>query len=93
MRTLKIETLPPAKDNWIDRDTIMLHACFQLLVDFVEKEDGLNQCDYQHHKKQIDACRSLYDWWKGQEDKWVINPDEADKKLIKLMKVRTFLWT
>ena len=93
MRTLKINSLPPVKDNWIDRDTIMLHACFQILVDFVEKEDGLNSCDYKTHKKSINTCKKLYDWWNGQEDKWLIKPEEADKKLEKLIKVRTFLWT
>ena len=42
MRTLKINTLPSVKEqSWCDRDTIMLHACFQILVDWVEKEGGL----------------------------------------------------
>jgi hypothetical protein len=32
---LKITTLPR---HWMDRDEVLLHACFQILVDFVEKE-------------------------------------------------------
>ena len=32
---LKIESLT---DSWCDKDHVMLHACFQLLTDFVEQE-------------------------------------------------------
>ncbi len=32
---LKIESLP---DGWRDKDHVLLHACFQLLSDFVEQE-------------------------------------------------------
>jgi hypothetical protein len=32
---LKIESLT---DGWRDKDRVLLHACFQLLSDFVEKE-------------------------------------------------------
>jgi len=39
MRNLKIHSLPSAKE-WVDRDEIMLHACFQILVDFIDKEHG-----------------------------------------------------
>ena len=35
MKYLKIHTL---KKGWRDRDSIMLHAAFQILVDFVELE-------------------------------------------------------
>tara|TARA_A200000113_G_C8762245_1_gene321499 strand:- start:581 stop:721 length:141 start_codon:yes stop_codon:yes gene_type:complete len=37
---LKIETFD---GNWKDRDSIMLHACFQLLKDFVEMEKLLDE--------------------------------------------------
>lgn len=36
MKILKIHTL---EKGWCDRDQIMLHAAFQLLVDFVEREN------------------------------------------------------
>lgn len=40
---LKIESL---SDEWRDKDLILLHACFQLLKDFFEKEkkiiEGIN---------------------------------------------------
>jgi len=32
--TLKIETL---NEQWRDKDSVMLHACFQLLKDAVEQ--------------------------------------------------------
>jgi hypothetical protein len=35
MKYLKIHTL---EKGWRDRDSIMLHAAFQILVDFVELE-------------------------------------------------------
>lgn len=35
MKILKIHTLDK---GWCDKDYIMLHAAFQILVDFVEKE-------------------------------------------------------
>jgi hypothetical protein len=34
MKYLKIHTL--TKGQWYDRDTILLHAAFQVLVDFME---------------------------------------------------------
>lgn len=38
-RTLQIDSLPAEQDiSWVDRDAILLHAAFQVLVDFVEKE-------------------------------------------------------
>lgn len=89
MRILKITTLPPAKEAWIDRDMIMLHACFQLLVDFVEKEDGLNHCNYEAHKKDIDECKYLYDWWK--ENNSDLTNLEVDEHLMRLVKVRSFM--
>jgi len=36
MKYLKIQTL---EKGWHDKDEIFLHAAFQLLVDFVERED------------------------------------------------------
>jgi hypothetical protein len=35
MKILKINTL---EKGWSDRDHLLLHASFQILVDFVEKE-------------------------------------------------------
>ena len=95
MRVLKIDSLPSQKEiGWIDRDHIMLHACFQLLEDCVNKEKVDTHCDYKAHKKQIDEVRALYNWWvirKLNND--FDDDDQDDKMLIRLMKIRTFLWT
>lgn len=61
MRTLKINSLPPSK-QWVDRDELMLHACFQILEDFIEKEKGDTHCNYETHKQFVDELRFLYKW-------------------------------
>lgn len=90
MRKLKIKSLP--KKKWVDRDMLLLHACFQILSDFIEKEDGLNHCDYEEHKEDVDTCRELYNWWNNMKST-DIDSDEADGMLLKLIQVRGFLWT
>lgn len=63
MKILKIDTLDK---GWSDKDRVMLHAAFQLLVDFVEKERpgqivGWNSGpEHKHAWKEI---RALYKWW------------------------------
>jgi hypothetical protein len=90
MRFLKIESLPSAK-NWVDRDQIMLHSCFQILKDCVEKENVDTISDYETHKEFIDEIRFLYEWWKirskGDQS------DEDNEMLERLIKIRGFLWT
>lgn len=90
MRTLKINSLPSAK-NWIDRDEIMLHACFQLLEDCMEKENVDTNCNYEAHKDFVDEVRFLYQWWKTRKQQDEDTQD--DEMLIRLMKIRTSLWT
>lgn len=91
MKKLKIKSLP--KKRWVDRDILMLHSCFQILEDFVEKEDGLNHCDYEEHKEDIDTCRELYNWWEENKKTVSIDDGKVDEMLLKLMRVRNFLWT
>ncbi len=94
MRTLKIESLPTAK-HWVDRDEIMLHACFQLLKDCVEEEKVDTHVNYERHKEFVDEVRALYKWWKKRAKK-LRGPDNHDKDdamLKRLMKIRTSLWT
>lgn len=94
MRILKIHSLPNSR-NWIDRDYLMLHACFQILTDFIEKENGDSNCDYEENKEFVDEVRFLYDWWKirRDEESLDIEFEKDDEMLIRLMKVRTQLWT
>jgi hypothetical protein len=95
MKFLKVETL---SKGWHDMDELMLHACFQCLVSFVEKENGLNHANYEAHKTSVDEVKELYDWWKirGNEnlayaDDKISNKDT--EMLIRLIKIRHFLWT
>ena len=92
MRTLKINTLPSVKEqSWCDRDTIMLHACFQILVDWVEKEGGLT--DAVEHQDTISILRDLYNWWQENRETVGCVEDLAQEKLEQLIKHRRFLWT
>ena len=64
MKYLKIETL---EKGWQDKDEILLHAAFQLLVDFVEKEQPDKIVDWnsnEAHKHAWKEIRELYKWWK-----------------------------
>jgi len=95
MRILKIESLEPVYKGWCDRDFIMLHACFQILKDFIEKEKGDEYCDYEHHKEFVDEVRFLYNWWLERSKlDWSYDTHEEDNEmLIRLMKIRLSLWT
>jgi hypothetical protein len=60
---LTIRTLRP---GWHDKDEIMLHAVFQLLVDFVEQEQPDKHIDWSHndvHRQAWKEIRDLYRWW------------------------------
>ena len=77
---LKIPTL---KKGWHDKDEILLHAAFQLLVDFIEKEHP-ERIDWNAQKKHKQAWRgikSLYKWWK--EKRPARHSPLDDKKLLK----------
>ena len=62
MKTLKIKSL---ENRYVDRDEILLHAAFQVLQDFMEKEKP-NIVDWNRNKELASAWReikSLYRWW------------------------------
>ncbi len=98
---LKIKSLP---DDWRDKDDILLHACFQLLKEFVEQEkemieiiDWTDSEESKHAKSEIDF---LYRWWqeriKTDKDIDTLNKDiyEEDNRMLKrLIDVRQYLWT
>lgn len=49
-----------------DKDEVMLHAAFQLLVDFIEEEQPDKYIDWNHdnnHRQAWKEIRSLYRWW------------------------------
>jgi hypothetical protein len=64
MKILKIRSL---EGRWVDKDEILLHAAFQLLQDFVEKEHPEKTIDWKHDATHARAWRdisSLYRWWR-----------------------------
>ena len=64
MKALKIQTLGT---GWHDRDEILLHGAFQVLVDFVEKESPEKVIDWNVTAPQRHALKEikrLYRWWK-----------------------------
>jgi len=79
-----IRTLSP---DYHDKDDIFLHACFQILVDWVEREKGLDWWGHgeetahgvtsQELNSSDEAHRemkALYDWWTGERPKRYIEP-------------------
>lgn len=93
MRILKIDSLPNAK-QWVDRDYIILHACFQILQDCVEKENVDTHYDYEAYKDFVDEVRLLYKWWlKRKNDDSFDNDGEDNEMLNRLIKIRQALWT
>lgn len=97
---LKIESLP---NSWRDKDEVILHACFQLLKDFVEQEKEMIEIvDWEHTEEAKNAkaeINFLYDWWKQrtiQEEKIIQIKEqyEKDNQMLKrLIDVRMYLWT
>ena len=94
---LKIDSLDSI---WRDKDSIMLHACFQLLKDCVEKEKLLTghtdwDADEKHRvaKKEIEE---LYNWWLTYIESDVPDKENYEietKMLVRLIKTRWALWT
>lgn len=94
---LKIESL---SEDWRDKDSVLLHACFQLLKDCIEKEALLSghidwDVDEKYRKARIEL-HHLYHWWLSYQEPDV--PDELSFKLetemlTRLVNVRWALWT
>lgn len=94
---LKIESL---NDDWRDKDSILLHACFQLLKDFVEKEDlALGNTDWnadEKHRLAKAEIDELYKWWVSYTESDTPEEDSFELEnnmLIRLIKIRWALWT
>lgn len=75
-----------------ERDTIMLHACFQVLTDSVD-EDGVDLVvEYnKYHKVFVDEVRFLYAWWKKRKE-FEGEMVEDNEMLLRLMTIREQLW-
>jgi hypothetical protein len=102
-QTLKIATI---NADWCDKDQVMLHACFQLLTDFVDQEISQDIVDWEHDEKQRQVRKEidfLYNWWKQRikdEAEQNLDPiwserlhDIDDEMLTRLIKIRRHLWT
>ena len=92
---LKIDTL---NNEWRDKDSVMLHACFQLLKDFVEDEVSIGNTDWNTDEKHRGAkveIDDLYNWWAKYSESDIPNeenPGIENDMLIRLIKVRWALW-
>ena len=57
-----VKSLPP---TWQDRDDLMVHAMFQLLADFVEREsDQIEWSSTPEHKAAREKMDELLHWWR-----------------------------
>ncbi|QDA61925.1 hypothetical protein [Hymenobacter jejuensis] len=93
-------------DRWVDNDLMMLHACFQLLTNCIEQEHLFTATEWeeneakQHARQELEA---LHQWWQERSEVerqrqldpiWTKNQYEKDNQmLIRLIKVRQYLWT
>lgn len=85
MRKLKIHTL---HKGWCDKDEVLLHAAFQLLVDFVEQEKPGKVIDWnsdKEHKKVWREIRALYKWWTKKRP---ARKDPLDDKKMKVPPIK-----
>lgn len=72
-----IRTLTP---DYHDKDDIYLHACFQILVDWVEREKGLdwwNPDGLGARHEAHEQLKALYDWWTSIRPKRYSEPPGA----------------
>jgi len=86
MKRLKITTL---SKGWHDKDEVLLHAAFQLLADFVEKEwpDKIIDWDFdERHKNAWAEITSLYNWWTKTRPK---RRSPLDRKKLKRPPLKT----
>lgn len=102
--TLHIDTI---NADWCDKDIVLLHACFQLFTDCIEKEDLNNMTDWTQDEKFASAkveIDELYNWWKdrvkkendGKPEGLILSEKQYEKDnemLIRLIKIRKYLWT
>ncbi len=103
---LKIESLA---DGWCDKDFVLLHACFQLLTDFIQKEmlpmdKYLDWNENEETKKGRKEIEELDAWWrewkKSDRGHKTTSSDEdradylkENEMLKRLIDVRMYLWT
>ncbi|MDD5559036.1 hypothetical protein [Candidatus Methylomirabilis sp.] len=88
-QVLKIHSLD---HRWHDKDEVLLHAAFQVLADFIEKEQPDRYIDWSAnalHKHAWREIKHLYKWWREKrparrspfDDKQLIIPSLRFKKI------------
>jgi len=70
---IKIRTLPP---TWMDRDIVLLHACFTIFCSVIEKEELLERTGFDHSEEIADL----------EKEKW--EDEEHRKETIEGLKER-----
>lgn len=85
--------------GWCDRDRLILYSSFKILKDFYEKEnlDFIDWNSDPDHKFARQEMEELYIWWTKERPQkvisWTKQDEEDDKMLLRLMKIRGYLWT
>ena len=97
--------LPP---TWCDRDYLLVFAAFQILEDYVNKEDthfhidvyktykesGYEEDRAREEERDWNEIRVLYGWWQERKtDKYADDYDQDNEMLHRLINVRKYLWT
>jgi hypothetical protein len=85
-------SLPP---TWCDRDYLLLYAAFQILEDFIEKEEPWEFSATEEHLRESYAdcgpdervtawleIQSLYRWWKQRKDDESVDYDDRDWRAV-----------
>lgn len=102
MKRLEITTLKP---GWAEWDELMLHASFQCLVNFMEKENP-KQIDWHSDPESEEIWKEindLYKWWTKKRPKRKITTnllknglyeeeDEDQRYFKRLVDIRFYLW-
>jgi hypothetical protein len=70
-------------NEWCDKNRVLLLACFQILVDFIEKEKPQRIVDYKsdkEHKRQWKELQTLYHYWKKERPRLQKDAERALRK-------------
>lgn len=84
------------KGHFHEVEAVMIYSMFQCLSDFIIHQDGLNFNYYRKNSKMRREIIELDNWWKNYQIKyWNGDRDEKieTKMMIRLIKIRDFLWT
>ena len=99
MRPGNLIELTGLNTDWEEIDTMMLFACFTLLERFVQEEMHLTDWEVsarqQQIKKEID---DLSTWWNQRKLAHQDLEDEEQQQedtemLLRLIQIRTYLWS